>query len=449
MISHGKSHHADQNSREEWQWDQLRRMKTGGNESATKYFQSNGGSAALSSKDPKVKYTSNAANKYKDELARRVEADKKKYPGDQIVDETADVEEEAASGAAGGDDDFFSSWDKPAVKRPSNPPSRTGTPAQRTGSPFLKPAGANGNGRPSSPLVASDSADAAPKAAAPAARSIASSAIRKTAVAGGASSKPKPNILGAKKTKLGAKKIDASALDFDEAEKKAREEAERKERLGYDPEEETAPAAKATVTATAASSGIVAPTPVSPASRDRKDSDVERLGMGVRRLGFGQVGGTGGAAPAPKKMGFGAVAKKPVEGMILEYTFLLQHQLTCPILDESEKYAREKFGAQKGISSDEFFGRNAYDSNAQSEAKTRLEGFSGATAISSNAYFGRPDDDGEGASGSGDYGDIETAAKDFVRQFGMTAGDDIENLSNLLGEGASKLGDAVRSYMNS
>jgi ADP-ribosylation factor GTPase-activating protein 2/3 len=47
-------------------------MKTGGNESATKYFQ------ALASKDPKTKYTSNAANKYKDELARRVEADQKK-----------------------------------------------------------------------------------------------------------------------------------------------------------------------------------------------------------------------------------------------------------------------------------------------------------------------------------------------------------------------------------
>jgi ADP-ribosylation factor GTPase-activating protein 2/3 len=425
-------------------------MKTGGNESATKYFQSNGGSAALNSKDPKTKYTSNAANKYKDELARRVDADKKKYPGDQIVDETADVEDEAASGAAGGDDDFFSSWDKPAVKRPSNPPSRTGTPAQRTGSPFLKPTGATGNGRPSSPLVAGDSADAAPKAV-PAARSISSTAIRKTTV-GGASSKPKPNILGAKKTKLGAKKIDASALDFDEAEKKAREEAERKERLGYDPEEESAPAAKSTVTAAAASSSVAAPTPVSSgASRDRKDSDVEKLGTGVRRLGFGQVGGgAGGAAPAPKKMGFGAVAKKPVEGMLYGHRFLLQHQLTCTSPDESEKYAREKFGTQKGISSDEFFGRNAYDSNAQNEAKTRLEGFSGATAISSNAYFGRPEDEGEGAGGAGgDYGDIETAAKDFVRQFGMTAGDDIENLSNLLGEGASKLGDAVRSYMNS
>ena len=63
----------------EWQWDQLRRMKVGGNESATKYFQSHGGSAALASKDPKTKYTSNAATKYKDELQRRVEADMRKY----------------------------------------------------------------------------------------------------------------------------------------------------------------------------------------------------------------------------------------------------------------------------------------------------------------------------------------------------------------------------------
>lgn len=53
-------------------------MKVGGNESATKYFQSHGGSAALASKDPKTKYTSNAANKYKDELARRVEQDIRK-----------------------------------------------------------------------------------------------------------------------------------------------------------------------------------------------------------------------------------------------------------------------------------------------------------------------------------------------------------------------------------
>lgn len=50
-------------------------MKVGGNESATKYFQSHGGTAALASKDAKVKYTSGAAVKYKEELKRRAAAD--------------------------------------------------------------------------------------------------------------------------------------------------------------------------------------------------------------------------------------------------------------------------------------------------------------------------------------------------------------------------------------
>jgi hypothetical protein len=50
-------------------------MKVGGNESATKYFQSNGGTAALNSKDPTTKYTSNAATKYKEELKRRAAKD--------------------------------------------------------------------------------------------------------------------------------------------------------------------------------------------------------------------------------------------------------------------------------------------------------------------------------------------------------------------------------------
>lgn len=50
-------------------------MKVGGNESATKYFQSHGGGAALASKDPKTKYGSNAAIKYKEELQKRVQAD--------------------------------------------------------------------------------------------------------------------------------------------------------------------------------------------------------------------------------------------------------------------------------------------------------------------------------------------------------------------------------------
>lgn len=54
-------------------------MKMGGNESATKYFQSHGGTAALASKDPKTKYTSNAASKYKEELKKRAATDAREY----------------------------------------------------------------------------------------------------------------------------------------------------------------------------------------------------------------------------------------------------------------------------------------------------------------------------------------------------------------------------------
>lgn len=63
----------------EWQWDQLRVMKVGGNESATKFFQQNGGSAALNSKDPKTKYQSAAATKYKEELKKRAARDAKEW----------------------------------------------------------------------------------------------------------------------------------------------------------------------------------------------------------------------------------------------------------------------------------------------------------------------------------------------------------------------------------
>jgi ADP-ribosylation factor GTPase-activating protein 2/3 len=114
--------------------------------------------------------------------------------------------------------------------------------------------------------------------------------------------------------------------------------------------------------------------------------------------------------------------------------------------DDGEKYAREKFGGQKGISSDEFFGRNNFDPSAQAEAKDRLQGFEGATSISSSAYFGRPEDD---LPVEENYGDLESAAKDFVRRFGLTAGDDIENLTQVLGEGASRLQGAIRNYLNS
>lgn len=49
-----------------------------------------------------------------------------------------------------------------------------------------------------------------------------------------------------------------------------------------------------------------------------------------------------------------------------------------------------------------YFERNAYDPNASAAAQSRLSEFKGATSISSNQYFGRPEPgegDGQGAGG--------------------------------------------------
>ena len=227
-----------------------------------------------------------------------------------ITDVVASTPIDGRSAPAEGGDDFFSSWDKPSIKRPSNPPSRTQTPPviSRTASPFLNPT-ANGNGttRSKSPLQGSESdSSKAPS------RAVPSAVIRKT----GATAAPrKTNILGAKKTKLGAKKVGgAEELDFEAAEKKAKEEAERIEKLGYDPEAEEAAARKSVRSASISEkTKIAAPTPVNPTKsygapkHERTKSEMERLGMGMGRLGFGQVGGNKPAAAAPKKMGFGSV----------------------------------------------------------------------------------------------------------------------------------------------
>lgn len=215
------------------------------------------------------------------------------------------------------DDDFFSSWDKPSIKRPTPPISRTATPpvVGRTPSPFLNAGNANGNGngiaRTSSPLV---NVDGTSSAAPTASRTTSSAALRKTAATG--AGPRKANVLGAKKNKLGAKKVTGDIIDFDAAERKAKEEAERIAKLGYDPDAEEA-ATKKTSTATKSADlpKIASPTPVNPGrpgygsgqGRDRTNSELERLGMGMGRLGFGQVGGAKPAAAQKKMGGFGSV----------------------------------------------------------------------------------------------------------------------------------------------
>lgn len=210
---------------------------------------------------------------------------------------------EEATATPKEDDDFFSSWDKPAIKRPTPPPSRTATPpvVGRSSSPLNPASNGNGIARSKSPLNPGSGAStpAEEKPAAP--RTTTSSALRNKT---GSATSARKGVLGAKKTqKLGAKKVGAAeVIDFDAAEKKAKEEAERIAKLGYDPDaEEEKPKA------TEIGKGKAAvQTPSSP-QHSRKSSDAERLGLQMNRLGFGMTAGTAPKA-APKKMGgFGSV----------------------------------------------------------------------------------------------------------------------------------------------
>ncbi|KAF3311621.1 ADP-ribosylation factor GTPase activating protein, ER-Golgi transport, variant 2 [Orbilia oligospora] len=397
-------------------------MKVGGNKAIQEFFIDNGGSAALSAKDAKVKYQSNAATKYKEEIKRRAAEDAKIHPDfdvdDGAVVVTAEEEEE----------DFFSSWDKPAIKRPSPSPSRTGTPVSRTASPFLNAnAAGNGTSRPKSPLAsgakASTPAGTPPATVVSKAVPAAAAAATRAKPTGAGAAGAKRGVLSGKKAqKIGAKKVVAADIDFEAAEKKAKEEAERIAKLGYDPDADE-------VDEKPAKSSVASPT-ISSSNRSANTTtaDTEKATAQMARLGFGQIANNKPApAPAKKMGGFGSTGTRPVD-------------------DDSERYARDKFGTQKAISSDQFFGRNAYDPSAQAEAKTRLQNFDGATAISSNAYFGREEEE-DNRPTSGDFSSIEGTARDIARRFAGTAGDDLENISQMVGQGVEKAQDLLRQYM--
>ena len=104
-------------------------------------------------------------------------------------------------------------------------------------------------------------------------------------------------------------------------------------------------------------------------------------------------------------------------------------------------YARDKFGGQKAISSDMYFGRNAYDPAALSEAQTRLQGFQGATSISSNQYFGREEDEmpqhQDALLGDGTLANLEGAAKEVISR--VLANPEVQNAADSIRAGALKV----------
>ncbi|TFK88973.1 ArfGap-domain-containing protein [Polyporus arcularius HHB13444] len=397
-----------------WQLNQLRTMKVGGNASATEFFNKHGGAALLSDSDTKKKYSSRVAELYKEELARRVKEDIARHPDKVVVD---GAEPTAAPVAKGGDDDdFFSSWDKPAT--PKSPP----TSSQPTAPPVIGRAASAGTAAPRTISSASlRSNSTTPGASRPASKLGASRLNSSTpSVTGTASTGPKKSKLGG----LGAKKA-AAPVNFEEAERRAAEEAERIRQLGYDREREKAEEAERVRLAAEQSAAAKAKAPVTksatitPAVAAPKGSaqDLERLGMGMKRLGFGGVPVAAAASTS-----------------------------SAAAVDDAPTTAREKFGNQRAISSDMYFGRGTYDPVATAEAQTRLQSFSGAQSISSNQYFGRDEEEElamahgqDGLLGDGTLAGLELAAKDAISR--VLANPDVQNVGDSIRQGALKLSD--------
>ena len=242
-----------------WSWAQLRLMKIGGNGAATEFFTRNGGNGLLMpGTEGKVKYTSQTARLYKDELNKRALQDAKGgplgspvlFPGIASSAAAAEAAVAAANSArsdTANGEDFFDDWDEDGKK-----PAPTANKATASATP----GGLPGMGRAPRPTAtpAAPKLPAAPQArpaAVPSASSSGNStpagrsspAINGTGgTGGGLGARRAAGGLGAVrasgagaggvKGKLGGiKKAPVASFDFEAAEKKAAEaeESKRKE----------------------------------------------------------------------------------------------------------------------------------------------------------------------------------------------------------------------------
>lgn len=447
-------------------------MKVSGNAAASDFFSKHGGNHLLApSTEGKVKYTSQAAAAYKEELKKRMVADAS--PG-QISDPvifpgltTASAAAAAAAARSGDvaaddddDDDFFDEWDapsdKPKAKKATAAVAKTPAPSAGVSLPpgIGRARGQPTNGSsadvPTGNLVdapAAATVGAAPaslKAPSPTPTPVSSSSLRPSsrtstlgAVRSGASTPTgstgsgptggagASKLGGVKRGGLGAKK-GGPTIDFEAAERKAREEEAAKAAAAKEAEsrkeadrhaedmakqalQAATQAQAAQAQAQAAQAQAQAQSAASPASpsRGKASGEMDRLGMGFGKIAIRQ----------------GQIQDK------LERERLAKAAARSAAEADEPNYARAKFAAQKSISSDQYFERGGYDPNVSAEAKERLAGLAGATSISSNQYFGREDedgaDDGDGhampggpGGANGDWAvDLETQAREYYSRF--------------------------------
>ncbi|KAJ2245728.1 ADP-ribosylation factor GTPase activating protein, ER-Golgi transport [Coemansia sp. RSA 455] len=428
-----------------WTWSQLRAMKVGGNGNAAVFWRQNGSARALSggsTVDAKSKYTGRTAQLYKAHLQKLVLKDAATSVDDRVSIATTDS---AVGGAPAVEDDFF-------AREQSEHSSRSASVEPLMGKALAPPAvvvatyddvttapDQSGTSSNAVPPAAGDSSIARPMQA-PVARTINASSVSsaKNRASTTLSSTSKPASLGAKKLggamKLGgAKKLGAQPIiNFEEAAARAEADAREEERLQAMRDavnSSTAASRRNSSAATTASATSLSKTPpgagmASTASSGRNESnsnDVEQLGVGVGRLGFGAVtssaSGNAGGFGTIGGGGFGATARGTAPSA------------PAPSVSTSNPSSR----LQPATSSASTGGAAASTSR-----------FASAKSISSDQFFDRPTTSYQpakagGASGELDFQELSANARDMAQR--LLNSNEADTLRRMWGQGAAKLSE--------
>lgn len=410
-----------------WQKIQLRHFKFGGNQVAREFFQKNGGSQYLlkSGVDPNAKYSSPVANKYKEKLKQKALQDAAKHPDEVTLSDITDNLSLNASGSnSASTDDFFSNWAKPIHSTPSPLSSKNITPTASTEDLSNTLSNNSSASNISKRPVTTRNTTTTSRLAA---NRNNATAAKKSILSSKGGNGPRTSRLAARKIN----KAEAEEIDFDEIEKKAKQEAEEAKKLGYNPNEDvTAAAAPAKTTSVSSINSIEKKLPGLSLSNSDNGSTakistpVADTAVQFQKLGFGMIQGDNNVTDPNKK----------------QY--------------KEVKYTGEvtnKFGTQKGISSDEFFGRGPrFDEQAKAEAKTKLQAYDGAQSISSSSYFGEEETNGSNGTRNargGSLSELEASARDFAQRFSGNANQDLDVLKDALEDGANKLGGYLRDFL--
>ncbi|KAJ1342174.1 hypothetical protein BSLG_003249 [Batrachochytrium salamandrivorans] len=407
-----------------WSVDQMRRMKLGGNHNFSEFLKGHGGAAGF--KDAKSKYTSRAALQYKERLQRLIDEDTRRNDS-TIPDTTEEIKA----------DDFFGDWSvengSPAASG-NNPASsalnasstlsgnlRHTTPASNT---FIPESDSKSDATKSSmpphvPTSPSDDQWGQPgEFSSTGPSNVKSNPNPTTAFASPTTNTSSSSILRptVKKGLGGAKKA-TKVMNFDEAERRAKEEQDRRSReeelaLKRQDMEERQRALNPYSSVGENSSG-----PTSFSNRlayggstgagtgSIGDADVTSLGVGVGGLGFGFDPSSG--VPPKNAGGFGATQKAPTptqtssraapaKSMGAFGGFGASADASAGGMSDAD--VQKRFGSAKAISSDMYFGRGNFDESESAETRERLTAFQGRSGFGSSDYYERDESKNSGGS---------------------------------------------------